>query len=118
MSDSVLIDLLATALREDGAPVGCSDLAAYLEAVVEQHINGRIAETVKSTGQRMYAQTKKWQERAENAEATIVRMQALADDLELRADAIGRANPHHTLYISLHRQHVAMIRAAVEGEQQ
>jgi len=46
--------------------------------------------------------------------ATVVRVHTLADDLELRADAVGRANPHHTLYISLHRQHVAMIRAASE----
>lgn len=40
------------------------DSAAFT-LVVEQHTKGRIAETVKSTGQRMYAQTKKWQERAE-----------------------------------------------------
>ena len=62
--------------------------AAHVALVVEQHTNGRIAETVKSTGQRMYAQTKKWQERAEKAEATIARVEKLAHDMR------GWCSPH------------------------
>ena len=46
--------------------------------------------------------------------AAVERVQALADDLESRADAIEEANPTHTTQIALHRQHAAMIRQALE----
>ncbi len=46
--------------------------------------------------------------------AAVERVQALADDLESRADAIEEANPTHSTQIALHRQHAAMIRQALE----
>lgn len=51
---------------------------------------------------------------AESLVAAVERVQALADDLESRADAIEEANPTHTTQIALHRQHAAMIRQALE----
>ena len=103
--DPGLTDLIAAALYSvlaKSAKSGTAtvdDFVASVTPVVEQHNNGRIAETVKSTGQRMYAQTKKWQERAENAEATIVRVQ---NALEGVCDSCDYTD----------------LRAALEGEQQ
>lgn len=68
------------------------DSAAF-KLVVEQHTNGRIAETVKSTGQRMYAQTKKWQERAEKAEAERSQIKdalwTIMNQLDSQAEYLG-----------------------------
>ncbi|MFB9778866.1 hypothetical protein [Rhodococcus baikonurensis] len=52
--------------------------------------------------------------KAEALVAAVERVQALADDLESRADAIEEANPTHTTQIALHRQNAAMIRQALE----
>lgn len=84
--------------------------AAHVALVVEQHTNGRIASGLGADPQDYeiaWAAKLRWQARAEKAEATVARVNALA---------ARRRESASTFYTSDH-QTARDIRAALEGEQ-